>query len=109
MRYHMHRTLSLLSLSLSLPPSPSPSFPPSSLPPSLPLSIQNFYTEINPETMELIHSILQTLIEMCVANFPNQEVIYNRQIIDVLNAILQMNIRVHCEQIFKVESRQVSV
>ena len=39
-----------------------------------------------------MHLILQTLIETCVGNFPNQEVIYNRQIVDVLNTILQLNI-----------------
>ena len=42
--------------------------------------------------MELVHLILQTLIEMCVGNFPNQEVIYNRLIVDVVNTILQLSI-----------------
>lgn len=42
--------------------------------------------------MELVHLILQTLIETCVGNFPNQEVIYNRQIVDVINTLLQLNI-----------------
>lgn len=45
--------------------------------------------------MELVNLILQTLIEMCVGNFHNQKVIYNRQIIDVLNAILQLDIKEH--------------
>ena len=41
--------------------------------------------------MELVHIMLQTLIEMSVANIDNQEDIYNsRVIMDVLNAILQL-------------------
>ena len=41
--------------------------------------------------MEIVHIMLQTLIEMCVANIDNQEVIYDsRVIIDVLNGILQI-------------------
>ena len=43
--------------------------------------------------MELLHLILQTLIELCVGNYLNQKVIYNRQIMDVLNAVLQHDIR----------------
>jgi hypothetical protein len=53
---------------------------------------QHFYNDINQDTMELVHLILQTLIEMSVGNFPNQEVIYNRLIVDVVNAILQLSI-----------------
>ena len=41
--------------------------------------------------MELVHIMLQTLIEMCVANIDSQEDIYNSQVImDVLNGILQL-------------------
>ncbi len=54
--------------------------------------IQHFYNDIDAETMELVHLILQTLIEMCVGNYPNQEVIFNRQIIDVINRILEIDI-----------------
>ena len=56
------------------------------------LSLQHFYNDINQDTMELVHLILQTLIEMSVGNFPNQEVIYNRLIVDVVNTILQLSI-----------------
>ena len=42
--------------------------------------------------MELVHIMLQTLIEMCVANIDNQEVIYNSLIMDVLNGILQLRL-----------------
>ena len=60
---------------------------------SIALLCQHFYTDISHETMELLHLILQTLIELCVGNYLNQKVIYNRQIMDVLNAVLQYDIR----------------
>ena len=60
---------------------------------SIALLCQHFYTDISRETMELLHLILQTLIELCVGNYLNQKVIYNRQIMDVLNAVLQHDIR----------------
>ena len=56
--------------------------------------LQVYYTEVNSETMELVHLILQTLIEMCVGNFPNQEAIFNRQIIDAINGILELRVNV---------------
>ena len=65
--------------------------------------LQHFYMDINRETMELVHLILQTLIETCVGNFPNQEVIYNRQIVDVLNVILQLNIGDHKKYGYELE------
>ena len=56
------------------------------------LFIQNFSLGINSETMDLVHLILQTLIEMCVGNYPNQLVIYNRQIIEALNHIFTLDV-----------------
>ena len=56
------------------------------------LFIQHFYQDINAQTMELVHLILQTLIEMCVGNYPNQLVIFNRQILEVLNHIFRLDI-----------------
>ena len=56
------------------------------------LFLQNFYTDINADTMDLVHLILQTLIEMCVGNYPNQDVIYNRQIVEAFNSILAIDI-----------------
>ena len=56
------------------------------------LFIQNFSHDINSETMDLVHLILQTLIETCVGNYPNQLVIYNRQIIESLNHIFDLDI-----------------
>ncbi len=40
--------------------------------------------------MEQLHLILQTLIEMCVGNYRNQAVIFDCQIIEVINRILQL-------------------
>ena len=56
------------------------------------LFVQNFTSDINRDTMDLVHLILQTLIEMCVGNLSNQLVIYNRQIIEALNHIFAMKI-----------------
>ena len=56
------------------------------------LFIQHFYHDINEETVELVHLILQTLIEMCVGNYSNQKVIFNRQILEALNSIFQIDI-----------------
>ena len=56
------------------------------------LFIQNFSLDVNSKTMDLVHLILQTLIEMCVGNYPNQLVIYNRQIIEALNHIYTLDV-----------------
>ena len=54
---------------------------------------QHFFPDVGTDTMEIVHLMLQTLIEMCVANIDNQQVIYNSQVImDVLNAILQIQL-----------------
>ncbi len=64
--------------------------------------IQHFHNDIDAETMELVHLILQTLIEMCVGNYPNQAVIFNCQIIEVINRILRMDISV-CRQGYNIK------
>ena len=56
------------------------------------LFIEHFYHDINEETLELVHLILQTLIEMCVGNYSNQKVIFNHQILEALNSIFQIDI-----------------
>ena len=56
------------------------------------LFIQHFYQNINEETVEIVHLILQTLIEMCVGNYSNQKVIFNHQILEALNSIFQIDI-----------------
>ena len=58
------------------------------------LFIQSFSLNINRETMDLVHLILQTLIEMCVGNYPNLLVIYNRHIIEALNHIFSKKLKV---------------
>ena len=47
---------------------------------------------VNPETIEVLHQLLQTLIEMCVGNYTNQEVIFNNHIMSIINHILQLDI-----------------
>ena len=47
--------------------------------------LQHFYQDINEETVELVHLMLQTLIEMCVGNYSNQLVIFNQQILEALS------------------------
>ena len=56
---------------------------------------------ITPETIEALHQILQTLIEMCVGNYANQEVIFNKQIMTIINHVLQLditNITMHSDE-----------
>ena len=48
--------------------------------------------DINPETVDVLHQLLQTLIEMSVGNYTNQEVIFNKQIMSIINHILQLDI-----------------
>jgi hypothetical protein len=54
--------------------------------------LQNFSPD-DRETMDLVHLTLQTLIEMCVGNYPNQHIIYHQQITDALNHIFAMEIK----------------
>ena len=56
--------------------------------------LQTFYQSqfIDRSTLKLLHRMLQTLIEMSVGNHANQKVIFNRQILPVINHILQLNI-----------------
>ena len=54
--------------------------------------LQSFSLDVDRETMDLVHLTLQTLIEMCVGNYPNQRVIYHRQIIEALNHILALKV-----------------
>ena len=54
--------------------------------------LQNFSLDVDRETMDLVHLTLQTLIEMCVGNYPNQHIIYHKQIIEALNHIFAIQI-----------------
>ncbi len=44
------------------------------------------------ESLVLIDKILHTLIELSVGNYQNQEVIYERQIIDALSAVFRCGV-----------------
>ena len=54
--------------------------------------LQNFSLDVDRQTMDLVHLTLQTLIEMCVGNYPNQHIIYHKQIIEALNHIFAIHI-----------------
>lgn len=54
--------------------------------------LQYFYNDLNAEIVELIHLMLQTLIEMCVGNYTNQVILFKKQIITVINHILLIDI-----------------
>lgn len=48
--------------------------------------------DLNPETIDVLHQLLQTLIEMSVGNYANLEDIFNNQIMSIINHILQLDI-----------------
>ena len=54
--------------------------------------LQNFCHDLSEETVNLAHLMLQALIEMCVGNYKNLEIIFNKQIIVIINRILLINI-----------------
>ena len=54
--------------------------------------LQNISLDVDRETMDLVHLTLQTLVEMCVGNYPNQHIIYHRQIVEALNHIFTLKI-----------------
>ena len=47
---------------------------------------------IDSSTIKLLHCMLQTLIEMSIGNCANQKVTFDRQIIPIINHILQLDI-----------------
>ena len=47
---------------------------------------------IDSSTIKLLHRMLQTLIEMSTGNCANQGVIFNKQVIPIINHILQLDI-----------------
>ncbi len=51
--------------------------------------LEHIWNIFSTETMELVHLTLQTLIEMCVGNYPNQADIFSCRVVDVINEILQ--------------------
>ena len=61
--------------------------------------LQYFYHDLNIEIIDLVHLMLQTLIEMCVGNTHNLVIISNKQIITIINRILLINISDYDEEI----------
>ena len=51
--------------------------------------LQTYTANISSENYEIVHKILQTLIEMCVGNSTNQLVILDKQVVDSINHLLQ--------------------
>lgn len=47
---------------------------------------------INEENLQLLNQFLQTLIEFCIGNYHNRAVIFNENIISVINFVLQIDI-----------------
>ena len=47
---------------------------------------------ISYETLQITNQILQTLVEVCVGNYRNHEVIFDKNIMSVINYILQIDI-----------------
>ena len=56
--------------------------------------LQTFHENqhLDSSTIKILHRMLQTLIEMSVGNHANQRTVFNRQILPVLNRILQVDI-----------------
>lgn len=52
--------------------------------------LHTYTSDIGRENMGQIHRILQSLIEMCVGNVHNQQVIYDKLVIEPLNRLLQL-------------------
>ena len=44
------------------------------------------------ETLKLFNELLQTLVEFCIGNYKNREVVFNSNIISVINYVLQIDI-----------------
>ena len=52
--------------------------------------LQTYTANISSENYEIVHKILQTLIELCVGNSTNQLVILDHQVVESINHLLQM-------------------
>ncbi|XP_065910466.1 inositol 1,4,5-trisphosphate-gated calcium channel ITPR1-like [Dysidea avara] len=73
--------------------------------------LQSFYVKVTKENIDLITEVLLTLIEMCVGNYANQVVIYNHQIIDIINRIIQTTVIRNCtlSKVLKLKAAAVDV
>ena len=52
--------------------------------------LQTYTANMSSENYEIVHKILQTLIELCVGNSTNQLVILDHQVVESINHLLQM-------------------
>ena len=50
--------------------------------------LQTYSSNISSDNFEIVHKILQTLVEMCVGNATNQLVILDKQVVDAINSLL---------------------
>lgn len=55
--------------------------------------LQVFTNDLCPENYEQIKEIVQALIEMCVGNATNQQVMLDKQVVDSINRILYLEIK----------------
>ena len=54
--------------------------------------MQIYTNDMCSENYEQIREVLQALIEMCVGNAANQQVILDKHVVDSINRILQLHI-----------------
>ena len=52
--------------------------------------LQTFTKNISPENYKQIKEVLQALIEVCVGNAENQQVVLDKQVVEPINRILQL-------------------
>jgi inositol 1,4,5-triphosphate receptor type 1 len=58
--------------------------------------LQQQHSEINQQNIELIQEVVETLLEMSVGNYYNQAVLFDCQIVDAFNRILQLPHTIDC-------------
>lgn len=52
--------------------------------------LHTYATDLTRDNLEQIGQILQALVEMCVGNIENQQVVFDKLLMDPLNRILQL-------------------
>ena len=60
--------------------------------------LQTFTKNISPENYKQIKEVLQALIEVCVGNADNQQVVLDKQVVEPINRILQLG-KLHAGQV----------
>ena len=59
--------------------------------------LHTYSGDLTHNNLDQIHEILQSLIEMCVGNIKNQQVIFDKLVMDPLNRILQLPLHEDCD------------